>query len=71
MTLFFCWTSRFQVLQGMFVQSFAQMFEELLRRTNIKSNLTPNIEYTPKPSITMPSHDFCTCLLYTSDAADE
>ena len=28
MTLFF-WTSRFQLLQGMFVQSFAQTFEEL------------------------------------------
>ena len=25
----FFWTSRFQVLQGMFVQSFAQVFEEL------------------------------------------
>ena len=26
---FFFWTSRFQVFQGMFVQSFAQIFEEL------------------------------------------
>ena len=27
--IFFFWTSRFQVLQGMFAQSFAQIFEEL------------------------------------------
>ena len=29
MTRFFFWTSRFQVLQGMFVQSFGQKIEEL------------------------------------------
>ena len=27
--VFFCWTNRFQVLQGMFVPSFAQIFEEM------------------------------------------
>ena len=42
-------TSRFQVLQGMFVQRLAQMFEEL-SRTNIKLYLTPKIESTQKPS---------------------
>ena len=46
---FFFWASRFQVLQGMFVQSFARKIEEL-RRTNIKSNLTPKLEYVLKPS---------------------
>ena len=40
------------MLQGMFAQSFAQIFEELTAydRTNIKSNLRPKIEYTLRPS---------------------
>ena len=32
------------------VQSFVQISKNRLRRTNIKSNLTPKIEYTLKPS---------------------
>ena len=49
--LLFFLTSRFQVLQGMFVQSFAQKYSKnCLRRTNIESNLTPEIECTLKPS---------------------
>ena len=44
----FFWTSRFQVLQAMFVQIFAQIFEELTAcmGKNITLNLTPKIEYT-------------------------
>ena len=51
-------TSRFQVLRGIFVQNFAQIFEELtasdqhqvIFRINIKQCFTPKIESTLKPS---------------------
>ena len=46
MYIYIFWTSRFQLLQGMLVQSLAQIFEEL----NIILKLTPEIEHTLKAS---------------------
>ena len=38
------WTSRLQVLQGMSVKSFTQIFKVWQRRVNIKSYLTPKVD---------------------------
>ena len=45
------WTSRFQVLQGMFKQSSRKYSTTSLRRINVKTNLTPRNGWTQKPSI--------------------
>ena len=47
---FFFWTNRLQVLQGISVKGFTQVFKIWLRTANIKSHLTPEVDFILKVS---------------------